>query len=112
MKLLLRRAFRAALRERVDEAALAAALSSFREACLLEKEAGALNTASVFRYRKLLFAYLELKVTGVEPTPLHAGLFRRFFPCRRRLAPARLPPSRQKSLEKFSAWSATQFSAS
>ena len=60
MKLLLRRAFRAALRERVDEAALAAALSSFREACLLEKEAGALNTASVFRYRKLLFAYLEL----------------------------------------------------
>ena len=55
---------------------------------------------------------VNVKVTGVEPTPLHAGLFRRFFPCRRRLAPARLPPSRQKSLEKFFAWSATQFSAS
>ena len=52
------------------------------------------------------------KVTGVEPTPLHAGLFRRFSACRRCLAPARLPPPHGKSLEKLSAWSATQFSAS
>ena len=33
MRLLIRRAFRAALREDVDEAALSAALAAFRETC-------------------------------------------------------------------------------
>ena len=53
-----------------------------------------------------------LKATGDEPAPLHAGPFRRFSPRCRRLASARLPPPRRKSLENCSAWSAKQFLAS
>ena len=60
MRLLIRRAWRAALRENVDEAAFSAALAAFREACRNRIGAGEMNTASVFRFHGMLFAYLEL----------------------------------------------------
>ncbi len=66
MKFLIRRAFRAALRESVDEAALSAALAAFRRICRNAVAAGEMNTASVFRYHGMLFAYLELTPDGPE----------------------------------------------
>ena len=66
MRLLIRRAFRAALREDVDEASLSAALAAFRETCRGAIGAGEMNTASVFRYRQMLFVYLELTPERAE----------------------------------------------
>ena len=81
-----------------------------------EKERGRESAKTVggafLRYlrRKLLAS--SAKATGTEPAPLHAGPFRRFSPRCRRLASARLPSPRRKSLENCSAWSAKQFLAS